>query len=88
MVRWFVLLIKAKQKMSKEKYLSEQDLAKRWGFDPRTLQRWREENKGPAYINICGSIRYKQEAIDQFEQDNLKKKRSLKADSNQEVRHV
>lgn len=63
--------------MTKEKYLSEQDLAKKWGFDSRTLQRWRKENRGPAYINMCGHIRYTQESIDQFEKDNFNKKRSL-----------
>jgi len=64
--------------MTKEKYLTEQDLAKRWGFDPRTLRRWREENKGPAYINMCGKIRYTEEFIKEFENENLKKKKPLK----------
>lgn len=58
-------------------YISEQALAKKWGFDPRTLQRWRSENRGPAYINMCGHIRYTQEFIEEFERENFKKKKPL-----------
>jgi hypothetical protein len=71
--------------MTKESYLSEQSLANRWGFTQRTLQRWRSQNKGPAYINMCGHIRYRKEDIEAFEKDNLSKKRHL--ESKKEVCH-
>lgn len=72
--------------MTKEKYISEQALAQRWGFDPRTLQRWRSENRGPSYINMCGHIRYTQEFIEEFERANFKKKKPLKL--KEEVSHA
>lgn len=39
-------------------HFSEHDLAERWNISPRTLQRWRAERIGPAWIVIGGSIRY------------------------------
>lgn len=57
--------------MTKENHLTEKDLAKRWGFAPRTIQRWRWSKIGPAYIKICGRIRYTVKAIEDFESKNL-----------------
>ncbi|MFT7099243.1 MAG: hypothetical protein ACJAS6_001117 [Rickettsiales bacterium] len=57
--------------MSKENHLTEKDLANRWNFTVRTLQRWRRENRGPSYISMCGHIRYSKDAIKDFEVINL-----------------
>jgi transposase-like protein len=39
-----------------EKYvLSENELAERWGVNPKTLQRWRSEGRGPHYLKLSKS---------------------------------
>ena len=53
--------------MNQTNYLSEKHLAKQWGISYRTLQDWRLENKGPAYLKIGGGVRYAKEAIEAFE---------------------
>ena len=39
-------------------YLTQRELAERWRLSGRTLERWRAEPYGPAWVNIGGSIRY------------------------------
>lgn len=56
--------------MNKEIYLTEKDLAKKWGLSPKTLQRWRWLNTGPDYIKIGNRIRYTSEGIKNFEEEN------------------
>ena len=50
-----------------ERHLSERQLARRWGTSQRTLQRWRSEHYGPAFMRIGGSIRYRLEDILNYE---------------------
>lgn len=40
-------------------FLTTCDLADRWTVSPRTLERWRAEPYGPAWITVGGSIRYR-----------------------------
>ncbi|WP_085853141.1 helix-turn-helix domain-containing protein [Palleronia marisminoris] len=47
--------------------IRERELAERWSTSQRTLQRWRAEGKGPAYILIGGAIRYRMADIADFE---------------------
>ncbi len=47
--------------------LSEPALAIRYGKTVRTLQRWRAEGYGPAYLRIGGSIFYRVEDVETFE---------------------
>lgn len=47
--------------------LSERALALRYGKTVRTLQRWRAEGYGPAFLRIGGSIFYRTEDIETFE---------------------
>lgn len=47
--------------------LSEAALAIRYGRTVRTLQRWRAEGYGPAYLRIGGSIFYRVADIEVFE---------------------
>lgn len=55
--------------------LTEKELAARWGISPRTLQLWRREGKGPAFITIGHhTIRYRMEDIVAYEQSNTKHK--------------
>lgn len=46
---------------------SEQALALRYSKTVRTLQRWRAESYGPAYLRIGGSIFYRVEDVEFFE---------------------
>lgn len=54
-----------------EAYISEKELARRWGFSHKTLQQWRWHGLGPAYLRIGGRIRYTSEQIRDFEQQHL-----------------
>lgn len=57
--------------MSEERvYLTQRELAARWRLSGRTLERWRAEPYGPAWVNIGGSIRYPMRDIEEFEQRN------------------
>jgi len=51
-------------------YLTQRELADRWRLSGRTLERWRAERYGPAWVNIGGSIRYPMRDIEEFEQRN------------------
>jgi len=48
--------------------LPERGLAARWGKSVRTLQRWRAEGYGPAYLRIGGTIHYRMADVLAFEQ--------------------
>ncbi len=47
--------------------IRERDLAERWKKSLRTLQRWRAEGYGPAYLRIGGSIFYRSGDVLAFE---------------------
>ena len=40
-------------------YITQRDLQARWNISGRTLERWRSEKYGPAWVCIGGSIRYR-----------------------------
>lgn len=42
-----------------ELFLREHELARRWRKSRRSLQRWRVDGAGPAFVRIGGSIRYR-----------------------------
>lgn len=46
---------------------AEAVVARRWGRSVRTLQRWRAEGYGPAYIRIGGCIFYRVDDVLSFE---------------------
>ena len=48
-------------------FLRERELAERWKTSRRTLQRWRSEGFGPAYVLIGGAIRYRFADVIDFE---------------------
>lgn len=52
------------------KHLNQYDLAKRWNISFRTLERWRWEGVGPAYLKIGGRVVYRLEDIEEFEASN------------------
>ena len=47
--------------------LSEKLLARRWGLSHRTLERWRHDEAGPAYLKIGGRIVYRLSDIEAYE---------------------
>jgi Helix-turn-helix domain len=49
-------------------FLTSEELARRWRISPRTLQRWRRRRRGPACIEIEGSIRYRMADIREYEE--------------------
>lgn len=40
------------------RYLSELELANRWGLSPKTLQRWRGTGKGPLFAKFSKKVAY------------------------------
>lgn len=44
--------------MMTDHYLREDELAIRWGISPRTLEKWRADDRGPAYHRIGATILY------------------------------
>jgi len=48
-------------------FMSETELAARWEVSPKTLQRWRTEKRGPPYLKLSKSVRYRREDIDAYE---------------------
>ncbi len=48
-------------------HLNESELGKRWGINPKTLQRWRTESRGPAYLKLSKRVTYAMEDIVAYE---------------------
>ena len=53
--------------MEQPGHLSEKLLARRWGLSHRTLERWRHDGHGPAYLKIGGRIVYRIADIEIYE---------------------
>jgi hypothetical protein len=51
--------------------LSSKLLARRWGLSHRTLERWRHDGTGPAFLKIGCRIMYRLEDIQTFEKDRV-----------------
>lgn len=47
--------------------ITEKELAAHWRVSPRTLQRWREQGFGPAWIRIGGRILYIRDVVLDYE---------------------
>jgi hypothetical protein len=54
------------------RHLCQKQLAKRWSFSPRTLERWRTRGKGPRYLKLNGRCLYRIEDVLAFEQERLR----------------
>jgi hypothetical protein len=48
-------------------HLTEAELARRWRVSRRSLQRWRAEGSGPAFLRLNGRILYALDDIIGFE---------------------
>lgn len=48
-------------------HINQVQLARRWSLSPRTLERWRWRDQGPAYLKVGGRVLYRLEDIEAFE---------------------
>jgi predicted site-specific integrase-resolvase len=53
-------------------FLNASQLAKRWQISVRTLERWRYEGTGPAWVKIGGHVLYRVSIVEDFEGDRLR----------------
>jgi hypothetical protein len=49
------------------KHLNQIELSRRWNISHRTLERWRWQNKGPAFLKLGGRVLYELAVIETFE---------------------
>ena len=54
------------------RHLDQNELSRRWTISPRTLERWRWRNEGPAYLKIGGRVVYRLEDVEAYEQQRLR----------------
>ena len=52
------------------KLLSEKELSEEYGFQMRTLQRHRREQRGIPYVRHAGRILYRHEDVEQYLKEN------------------
>ena len=52
-------------------HLSQVELARRWKLSPRTLERWRWQRLGPAYLKLGGRVAYRIQDVEAFEAQQL-----------------
>lgn len=53
------------------KHLNQRQLAERWTVSEASLERWRTEGHGPAFLKLQGRVVYRMEDIEAFEAKNL-----------------
>ncbi len=58
-------------------HLDQFELATQWKMSHRTLERWRSEGHGPAYLKLGGRVLYRVEDVETFERAQLR----LRSDS-------
>lgn len=54
-------------------YLTDRELAERWGVGRSTLATWRHENRGPAWTKLGALVRYHLDSVLEFERTNRRK---------------
>ena len=54
------------------RHMTQAELADRWRVTTRTLERWRVGGKGPAWLQLNGSIRFRVEDVLAFERARLR----------------
>jgi hypothetical protein len=55
------------------RHLDQAQLARRWSLSPRTLERWRWRERGPAYLKVGGRVVYRLEDVEAFERDAVRR---------------
>jgi RNA polymerase sigma-70 factor (ECF subfamily) len=51
------------------RHLTQEELAERWRVSARSLERWRSEGTGPAFIKLAGRVLYRLQDVEQYESD-------------------
>jgi hypothetical protein len=54
------------------RHLDQIELSRRWRISPRTLERWRWLNQGPAFLKIGGRVVYRLEDVEAYEEVQLR----------------
>jgi hypothetical protein len=55
-----------------DRHLTQAELARRWRISPRTLERWRWLDQGPAFLKLGSRIAYRLADIEAFEADQAR----------------
>ena len=55
------------------RHLIQAELAERWQVSERTLDRWRADGKGPAWLKLNGRVLYRMEDVLEFERARLRR---------------
>ena len=55
------------------RHLVQSELAERWRVSPRTLERWRSDGTGPAWLQLNGRVVYRIEDVEGFERLRLRR---------------
>jgi hypothetical protein len=53
-------------------HLNQKQLAYRWQISQASLERWRCDRKGPAYIKLNGRVVYRLADIEDYENQSLR----------------
>ena len=54
------------------KLLDQNQVAQRWHISQRTLEAWRWQRRGPAYLKLGGKVAYRLEDIEAYEAEQRK----------------
>ncbi len=55
-----------------EIFLSQKDLARRWGISHRTLERWRWLGTGPLFLKVGARVAYRLRDVEAYEATRLR----------------
>lgn len=53
-------------------FLTQNELAERWRMSPRSLERWRTEGYGPAWLRLRGHVLYREDDVEAWERAQLR----------------
>lgn len=56
---------------NEKKFLTVKELAARWGKHKSTLDHWRLQGRGPAFIKLGNQVRYDLEEIKRLESEGF-----------------
>lgn len=54
------------------RHLTQRQLAERWDVSDTTLERWRCDGIGPAFLKLRGQVRYRLKEIEAYEAESLR----------------
>lgn len=55
-----------------ENFLTQKDLARRWGISHRTLERWRWLGTGPLFLKVGARVAYRMRDVERYEATRLR----------------